>query len=651
MERTESYLCAMFYKWLFFFFLLPACLWAQINQSAQLYQENRLWGLKLNNPITPAVYDTIIPITNTNLFIAKKHGKGFNSTGIISNKGKNIIPFNYRKITPTNNYYIVHKWEHNIVVQGVVSPTNKIVLNLRFNEIKSFNNFWIARTFSGGLQLFNTDGSLIKTINADSVSVTENSQYLLLHKAGKVGILNANGIELFPPKFKQIINKNGNWEAIPYAKWQVISKRDTIVVFADTLKVWGNNYSIVGLNNNFLISARNKQIGKSYESIHAVTSNLAITKRGTLHGVVTKLGEEVLTPSFGNMYFAKGYFYTKNNNKWSVYDSLGKKRSVFKYDSIGSIANGLFPIKRKGKWGFMNRDGKEVIHCIYDSEANFRKGKAIIQYFGATGIIDTNGNWIVKPQIGKILDYSYNFYITKKEDLYYLKNYTNELIYFTSNTLIFKNETIFEIRDGYTNKVSSLGRLINNTPQPEEGSKHWQIIKIGGKYGFENTQGLLKITYRYDSLFLFTEGLAAFKLREKWGFINEHEEIIVQPLFNKVTPFKNNLAIVTQHGKKGLLRSNGSFLLKPKFDNIMPIDKNLWLVKENELYGIYNINGKIIIQAKFDEIKYVYKSLIIVIRNDKYGGMDNQGVSVLPRIYDYIGYDNRYKLLILKQFI
>jgi len=639
----------MFYKWLFFFFLLPVCLWAQTSHTVQLYEENKLWGLKLIDPITPAVYDTLIRISKTNLFIAKKHGKGFNSTGIITDKGKIIIPFSYLQITPNGKYYIASKWEHNTVVQGVVSPANKIILNLRFNKVKLFNNFWIASTVAGELQLYSIAGSLLNSINADSVSITANNQYLLVHKAGKIGLINAEGRELFPPQFKQIINKNGNWETTPYGKWQIISESDTTVVFADTLKIWDNNHLIIGLNDNFFNSTKNKIIGKSYASIVAITSNLAITKKGTLYGVVNKLGEEIMTPSFGNMNYAKGYFYTKNNNMWSVYDSLGKRRTVFRYDSIGRITNGLFPIKRKGKWGFMNRDGKEVIHCIYDSKASFRKGKAIIKYFGATGIIDTNGSWVVKPQTEKVLDYSYNFYITNKENLYYLKNYANELIYFTSNTLIFKNETIYEIRDGYTNKISSLGALVNNTPaKSEEGSEFWQIIKIGGKYGFESLQGRLTITYRYDSLYIFSEGLAAFKLRGKWGFINNKEEIVIQPIFTKVTSFKNGISIVNQNGSTGLLRVNGSYSLRPKFASIMPLKANLWLVKEDGFYGVYNSDGQLIIQPKFDRINYIADNLIIVSRNGKYGLLDITGKNVLPRIYDYIGYEKQFELLILK---
>ncbi|MCF6360286.1 MAG: WG repeat-containing protein [Cyclobacteriaceae bacterium] len=626
---------------------------AQTNETVHIYQENKLWGLMANNPITPAVYDTLIPVLNTNLFIAKKHrtSTGINSTGVITNKGKSIIPFSYLQITPSSKSFIVNKWEHNELVFGVLNQSNKVVLNVRFKEINSFYNYWVTKSASGELHLYDREGNFMTKVEADSVSISENHKSLLIHKNGKTGVFDPTGKENYLAKFRQIDYKNGSWETSLFPEWQIISTKDTIKIQADSIKIWDANYFIIGVHSNYYISHRDRKVSNTYESIQAVSSNFAIIQKASRYGVVNRAGEEIMAPSFGQMHYAKGYFYTKSNNQWSVYDSTGTKRSIFKYDSIGSVSNGLFPIKRKGKWGFMNRNGKEVVHCIYDYAANFKQGKAIIQYFGASGIVDLKGDWIVKPKDGLITDYSFNFYILKKGSVYYLKNYENQLIYFTSNQLVFKNETIYEIKDGYTNKVSSLGTLVENGANLENGNQTWQIIKIGNKYGFENTQGLLKITYRYDSLLQFSEGLAAFKLRGKWGFINKNEEIVIQPLFNKVTSFKNNRAIITLSGMKGIVKLDGSFVLTPKFESIKPIETGLWLVKENGLWGIYDSNGKIIIQPKFDQVKYIHKDLIIVIRNGMYGVMNFKGISLFPRIYDFIGYNAALRILLLKQIM
>ncbi len=651
LNEAESYLCAMFYRWLFFFCTIPFLLKAQTKETTHAYQENELWGLRDLKPITPAVYDTIIAISNSPYFIAKKHrgSSAINSTGVISAKGKAIIPFSYLQIIPSTSYYIINKWEHNKLLYAVVSASNKMVLPLRFTQIKRFNNYWIAKSNKEGLSFYNLDGRFLKQVNADSAVVSANSSFLKIFKEGKIGILDAQLKQLFPPQYKTLRLKNGTWETESFEKWQLIANNDTLTFNADSVRVWNKNLAIIQLLNSHSIYANGIPISKSYTDMEIVSPHFAITRKKNLWGAISKNGIEIMPPSFGAIRFSEGYFYTRSNHKWSVYDSLGKKRSVFKYDSIGSMTNGLFPVKRKGKWGFMNRDGKEIIRCIYDMEADFKQGKAIIKYFGASGIIDLQGNWVVKPKEENITDVSFNFYIYHKQGVYYLNNYAGELIYFTSHKLLLKNETIYEIRDGYAYRVSSLGRLINNKPIESEGSESWKIIKVGDKYGFENSKGLLTITYRYDSLLPFSEGLAAFKLRGKWGFINEAEDIAIQPLYDKVKPFFNKIAIINSTNKFGLVQPNGQFILKPKFKSILRLNNNLWLVEEKGLKGVYSSSGKVIIQSKYDQIYYVNNNMIIVMRNEKYGVVNFEGKSIIPRTYDYIGFDIENQVLILKQ--
>ena len=641
----------MFYKWLAFFLFLPLWVNAQNEQSGNFYKENGLWGLKDEKRITPAVYDTIISIPSSELLIAKKHHskEGINSTGVINSKGKVVIPFSYLQITPSSANFIVKKWTSGEVVYGVITQSNKVILNVRFKMIHAINNHWVASSTAHHLQLFNADGVLIKQLSADSVSITDQADFMYLYERGKVGLSNYAGVELFAPQFKSITNIDGKWKTKNFNTWQIFSASDSLSFKADSLFVWNATTQISLLNDEVHILSVNGSVGKTYKSIQVETPTLGISKKMKKFGAIGSNGQEILSPRFKRIYYKKGYFYTQKNQLWSVYDSLGNKRSVFEYDSIGEINNGLFPIKRKGKWGFMNRNGKEVIHCIYDTKANFKKSKAIIGYFGVKGIIDLSGNWVVKPSYKDITDFSYNFFIYRIGEIYYLKNYSNDLIYFSSHPLVFKDETIFEVRPNTTSEISSIGTRVIDDPTFSNASQYWQVIKISGKYGFVDINGLLKITYRYDSLLPFSEDLAAFKLRGKWGFINTDEKIIVQPHYTEVTPFKNGVSVVTAQGKMGLMSNHGKAILKPKYEAISHLKDDLWLVTEQKLIGLFNSQGKIIIQPKYDSLTYINNELIIVARKGKYGAVTIKGTSILPRIYDFIGYDYTNKVLLLKR--
>ncbi len=646
---AESYLCAMFYKWLILLFFMPVLSFAQSSQSTLLYQENELWGLMNKKPITPAVYDTLIPINNQHLFIAKKHktSGSINSTGVISEKGKVIIPFEYLQITPLLENYIVKKWNNGSIVAGVLSQSNKIILNIRFKQVQALGNYWVAQTLTK-MYLYNKEGNVLKQVLADSVLISSNTNFVYTFKNGKRGLMHNSGTEIYPPKYKSIEFKNKKWKTTAFNKWQVISKSDTATFYADSLQIWNPETFIIGINNKFQLEHKNHKVGKNYISIQVITPSFAITKQGASFGVVSKNGDEILQPIYSNLYYQKGYFYAYKNNKCVLFDSLGIKRSILKYDSIGVINNGLFPIKRKGKWGFMNRSGKEVIHCIYNSKAHFKMGKAIINYYGAIGIINSEGNWIVKPIYEDITDFNFNFFIYKINKTYYLKNYNNDLIYFSNYKLVLNEENIYELQPNKKNKISSTGIIISKASNVSDSNKHWKIIKVGTKYGFEDVNGQLKITYRYDSLKPFSENLSAFKLRGKWGFINTAEEIIIQPHYNKVANFKNGLSVINKKGNVGLINSSGKFVLKPKYELIKFVNKDVWLVTEKGLSGLFNSQGNIIIQPKYDFVNFVNNKLIIVAKNGTYGAYDINGVNVLARIYTYIGYNAAYELLILK---
>jgi len=622
----------------------------QGKNSTALYAENELWGLAEEKPITPAVYDTLINIKKSLFYIAKKHnsGNGINSMGVISNKGKIIIPLNYLQIIPSSNAYIVKKWVNREVVYGLLSKSNDVILNIRFNEIQPIGNNWVAKSQSK-LQLYNAEGLMLKQLLADSITSSAIPNFMYTYKNGKIGLINAQGAAIFPPIYKSIEYINNDWVASDLPKWQIISTMDTVTIYADSLKIWDRYAHILGINDRYQIVENGNPKGNPYDAIHITDSSFAITASSKLYGAIRRNGRQILPPTFRNLYYKNGYFYGFKNHYWAVYDSLGNKKSILKYDSIGIIQDGLFPIKRKGKWGFMNRIGKEVIHCIYDSKATFKNGKAIISYFGAQGIINLKGNWVVKPVHTEITDFSYNFYVHTSNGINYLNNYAGELIYFSSHQLIFKNETIYELRPNHTKEISSLGTIVDEKLGPYNGNQVWKIIRVGDKYGFEDLGGQLKITYRYDSLQPYSEDLAPFKLRGHWGFINAEEQIIVQPYYTEVTPFTNGLSIVAIKDTKGLINQAGEYILKPKYDAIQFLKDDLWVVSENGLWGIFNSKGNVIVQPKYSYLKYMKADLIIISSNHQYGAVNSKGESVLPRLYDFISYDNENEVLLLKR--
>lgn len=624
-------------------------MFAQEIAANSLYKDNGLWGVgTANKPMTPAVYDTLISIENTPFLIAKKHRANgqINNTGVVSFKGKTIIPHEYLNINPYSNGLVVTQWVNGETRFGVLSFANEIILNTRFKNISPIQNLWLATAQTNELNLYNLKGEPLATFMADSVSEAESPNYLYTYHNGKEGIISIHGLELSTPQYKSVSNNNGHWEAYAFPTWKIIQNSDTTQIKADSLRIWEDGYFVLGYKGNFHVERNGNRISNTYEAIFLSGDRLAATKNAERYGAIALDGKEILPTIYQKVAISSGYIYAKKENQWLLYDSLGGQRNVFTYDSIGESSEGLFPIKRKGKWGFMDRHGVETIHCIYDSLSTFRDDKAIITYFGKKGIINKQGEWEVKPICDDITSYSFDFYISRMSNQYYLKNYSGEIIYFSSKPI---DDTSYSLinrnPEGLTQEYVE-DSLFN---QSTSKTKDWRIIYVDGKYGFEGQDGLLKVTYRYDSLLPFSEDLAAFKLRGRWGFIDRNEQIAVQPLFTNVTSFTNELSKVEQNGLFGLINTQGSYVLKPKYNNIKLLKDGVWQATENGKKGLYNHSGEVILHPFFDNISYVNNELIIVRKSNKYGIVNSKGSSILPRIYDYIGYDKDHEALLLKK--
>ena len=646
--RTETYLCAMFYRWFIFLLAISA---GAAAQTTQVYRQNELYGLSAKKILTPAVYDTLIAVPEKPWFIARRHhsSQGINAYGVLTDKGKILIPFTYAGIATAGDNFIVKQWTSNQLRYGVVTAAHKILLPIRFNFVQLLPGQWAAGNPNHSITLYAIDGKPVSTLQADSIFTSEVPGYYHIMYKGKQGMVSHDGRLIIATDYKKVSYKNGQWQPQPFSKWQLLSSQDTLTIQADSVLLWNAHTRIEKVNQVYFTVHKNKRVGLAYQHLQPVCRHLAISRQSAKYGAITQLGEQRLPNRFGQLKLVNGYFYGLKNNAWHVYDSLGKKRSVFSYDSIGAFANGLFPVKRKGKWGFMDRNGKEVIHCIYDHVAGFYKGMALITYFGSQGIIDLSGKWMVKPLYQNITGYGYHFFVYYKNGLYYLKNFEDKLVYFSANPLVFKDETIYEIAPTAKDQISTRGtKVLKNSLMPNTAA-HWKIIKVGNKFGFTDTQGLLKITYRYDSLKPFSEGLAPIKLRGKWGFIDSLENIAVQPIYSKVGAFKAGFSVVFLQGKAGLISKTGKYILKPEFDSITPVSPQLWRVKLQGYYGIFNEKGHVIIQPNYEGLTYISEEVIIVKKNGKYGVVNSRGVSILPRVYDYIGYDKQQQTLITKR--
>jgi len=386
----------------------------------------------------------------------------------------------------------------------------------------------------------------------------------------------------------------------------------------------------------------------------------------------------VIDTYYDSLYYHEGFIYTLTKteiaDKWSIYDSLGVRKTNNFYQSVKPISNHLFPVKRRGKWGMMNRDGKEVVQCVYDEIGDFTMGYLPVKFHGEFGIINKYGDWIVLPSKGEITLLNKNQYLRKTLSKTFLMSTDGELIYFTENILVPRFNFLMEIRgDSLLWNVSLRGTILDEITSLESAgiliakknnrfgaldengnviipfsndyqeirlpSENFFPIKKDGKWGFVDFNNKLRIANRYDQVLPFNEGLAAFKINWKWGFINKREQIIIQPVYETVGSFSSGISIVSLNSKFGIINKNGNTVQKIQYDQLIRNKAGKITSYLMNKIGIMDKLGNHLIYPKFDLLEDTNNDYYIVSKGSKYGVLKGNGVSTIPLSYDLIEYN------------
>ena len=110
--------------------------------------------------------------------------------------------------------------------------------------------------------------------------------------------------------------------------------------------------------------------------------------------------------------------------------------------------------------------------------------------------------------------------------------------------------------------------------------------QIGGKYGYVDGSGTVRIEARFDDALPFSEGLAAVRLGGpedgRWGYIDTSGRFVIEPRFAGASFFSEGLAAVTVNdffdGKQGYIDRQGTIVIEPRFETAWPFAHGVAIV-------------------------------------------------------------------------
>ncbi|MER0441165.1 WG repeat-containing protein, partial [Emticicia sp. W12TSBA100-4] len=398
-----------------------------------------------------------------------------------------------------------------------------------------------------------------------------------------------------------------------------------------------------------------------------------------------------------------------NGKKWGYCTSDKNVVIPFIFDYVDTFKNGMAKVKKGKKIGYINEDNFEIIPIIYDSiNWHMQEKYAIVELNGKYGTLVNNSDntftGLVPCEYDSICFYFQDKYMIletngkneiffKYNDEAFVKPLPYEYDYIDMGSLC-EELRISVVRRGKVGFIcASTGLEIipciyDFTKSMRQDcevilpsfSEGLALVRKGGKYGFIDTLGRIKIPFIFEKATPFNRyGTSRVYKIDKWIHIyNQGNEIIpinkygvkrIPYLLDNNRNYREKLTI--QDGKKWILlndfgypitpspylghdldfyckqhdgkwgviytiETNVFWALPPTYETIKQLTENFILVCLNKKLGLINFKFEEVLPCMNDKIEQFSKSLLKVKRMGLYGLLNHNLEEVLPCKYDEI---------------
>ena len=240
----------------------------------------------------------------------------------------------------------------------------------------------------------------------------------------------------------------------------------------------------------------------------------------------------------------------------ALIDKQGKSVvDLSRYQKVDAdkISGGLLPVLRNGRVGYVNMQGRETIPAMYDmlkeSQGWARpvsEGRIVVKQNGHYGVIDTANKTIVpfSAAISDIDDYRSGMTRVRKNQA---------ISWLDKNGKPTRDPNSNSKADSQTSTTNENAKDMQQSA-PSSPFTTLQPRQQDGRWGFVDDNNVTMITYSFDEVRPFSEGLAGVRIDSEWGFVNLGGELVIPFRFDKSgvsvgDSYKDQPAFVFTSGK------------------------------------------------------------------------------------------------------
>ncbi|MEQ9466183.1 MAG: WG repeat-containing protein [Ekhidna sp.] len=642
------------------------------NGSSQVYsgvigfRKDNLWGLITvrNKALTGQRFYSIEPLSSGH-FKASIKGKFSNHLfyGILDDKGKTTISFNYFSIEPFGANWLVSAFSNNRQQYGVVSFENELIVPTNYKTIRESNDIFICEQRGQKLDLFDRKGTTLQ-LGLDSLRYADG---WVAYRDGYAGQLSKLGNIIHDFSYKEFVTIASSLSPIRFPEW-TIYRSDSIFMKweCDSLDVSKNGMLIAYLNGAHHFIINNTSLNKNHELIlRGVSGNQLIVQNSkTRKWSVLETDGKQLTDEYDTIYAVGDHYGAHKAEGWHLLDRNGHVTNRFAFQELGPGINGQFIAKRNDHWGLLALDGSDFTTFKYDSMVAIN-GVYLVSYLNRWGAMNTGGEWVVRSEFNEMISLrdlligrrgrGYTIFNNGRETYKttarpvaemgthlvvqdengkfgLLNEYGEMFIAPEYDTIQRWSDHFMLSRDGRVSLVSPTGvRILRE----EEGyqqvagyGEDYFLVQKEGRWGFVDNKGRLRISNRYERVRAFNEGMAPVLIRGKWGFIDKSEALRIQPYYDEVEPFSDGASIVRLGNRMGLIDVNGKEVLELIWKSVYRLNSGNYIVQDMEdRVGLVDGDGSFILRPAYDHLEDC-GDRVIVSSNGTWGILDYSGQQI-----------------------
>ena len=499
-------------------------------------------------------YEHAVDFSNNRAMVRKNK-----KWGLIDENGKVILPYQYDDMNFIQNsdkkLYYVAQYQQKF---GYVNKRAEFVVPVNYDKIRAYReerlavkkgNYW-GYTDENGHEIIPCKFRMASDFNEGLAAVSEK---------GKWGFIDVNGNYAIAATFSKASNFSEGlaWVQLNNGKMVFIDKGGNVVIDLDlnnasdfknglaSAFIREKGWGVIDSASNWVIKPKKQWLNIGEFNEFGLTK---IRLKKGAYALINRKGEILTKNSYDEISkFSEGFAVVrrkgisekgaKMNSAFGLIDTNGKETVKAAYQKMGPVKNGLAMFCSQGNYGYLNPQGKIKIAAQYYLAEDFQAGKAIVfNKYNLTGIIDSTGNFIIAPNVNKIMDISEGLALVKSA-------YSS--FYFLRDDLQRQNSENFVAAKNYADGVA-----------PVCYKNDWTII---------NTRGIKLSTEKFQQIDAFENGYAKVKLGKRMGVVDADGKIVIEPEYEYVSYAGNGLFRVEKQNSLGYLNNKGEWVWGLKY--------------------------------------------------------------------------------------